>query len=110
MRAAKPMIARSRIMSDSPLSPPDSASCCGDDHGDHVAPAASKVDRTSAYCCPMCAGVESDRPGSCPKCGMSLERNPAFQAPARTIYTCPMHPEIEQDHPGHCSICGMALE
>ncbi|MDP9099890.1 MAG: hypothetical protein M3N48_13010 [Verrucomicrobiota bacterium] len=23
----------------------------------------------------MCAGVESDQPRSCPKCGMALERN-----------------------------------
>jgi Cu+-exporting ATPase len=62
------------------------------------------------YFCPMCDGVESDKPGSCPKCGMSLERNPAFREPAKTIYTCPMHPEIEQDHPGNCPICGMTLE
>lgn len=26
----------------------------------------------------MCPGVESDKPGACPKCGMALERNPAF--------------------------------
>ena len=59
----------------------------------------------------MCEGVESDKPGACPKCGLALERNPAA-APARakTIYTCPMHPEIEQDHPGNCPLCGMALE
>jgi P-type Cu+ transporter len=25
------------------------------------------------YLCPMCAGVVSDRPGACPKCGMALE-------------------------------------
>ena len=25
------------------------------------------------YICPMCEGVESDRPGSCPRCGMALE-------------------------------------
>lgn len=30
------------------------------------------------YFCPMCPGVESDKPGTCPKCGMALERNPAF--------------------------------
>ncbi len=60
------------------------------------------------YFCPMCSGVESDRPGDCPKCGMALERNPAWVA--KTIYTCPMHPEIEQDHPGDCPKCGMALE
>ena len=64
----------------------------------------------SKYFCPMCDGVESDKPGSCPKCGMALERNPTFREPAKTIYTCPMHPQIEQDHPGNCPICGMTLE
>jgi Cu+-exporting ATPase len=59
----------------------------------------------------MCDGVVSDQLGSCPKCGMALERNPAYRpAPPRTIYTCPMHPEIERDQPGACPICGMALE
>ena len=58
----------------------------------------------------MCPGVESDKPGNCPKCGMALERNPAWKPAAKTIYTCPMHPEVEQDHPGDCPKCGMALE
>ncbi len=58
----------------------------------------------------MCSGVESDVPGACPKCGMALERNPAWKAEVKTIYTCPMHPEIERDQPGDCPICGMALE
>lgn len=61
------------------------------------------------YVCPMCEGVESDRPGSCPSCGMALE--PAKpQAAKRTVYTCPMHPEVEQDEPGTCPKCGMELE
>ncbi|MEO6874060.1 MAG: heavy metal-binding domain-containing protein, partial [Opitutaceae bacterium] len=64
----------------------------------------------AAYFCPMCPGVESDKPGTCPKCGMALERNPAVPLAGKTIYTCPMHPQIEQDHPGNCPICGMALE
>ena len=55
-------------------------------------------------------GVENDPPGSSPKCGMALERNPTFREPAKTIYTCPMHPQIEQDHPGNCPICGMTVE
>lgn len=56
----------------------------------------------------MCPGVESDKPGTCPKCGMALERNHAFvEAKA---YTCPMHPEVQEDHPGNCPKCGMALE
>ncbi len=65
---------------------------------------------TAKYFCPMCPGVESGEPGDCPKCGMALERNPAWQPAARTIYTCPMHPEVQQDHPGDCPKCGMALE
>jgi Cu+-exporting ATPase len=59
----------------------------------------------------MCPGVESEKPGDCPKCGMSLELDPAYRVPVgKTIYTCPMHPQIEQDHPGDCPICGMTLE
>lgn len=56
----------------------------------------------------MCPGVESDKPGACPKCGMALERNPSYRA--KTLYTCPMHPEVRQEGPGACPICGMALE
>jgi len=58
----------------------------------------------------MCPGVESDQPGDCPKCGMALERNPAFAGAGKTAYTCPMHPEVRQDHPGDCPKCGMPLE
>ena len=81
--------------------------CCGggEHHHGNVKPSAA-----AKYFCPMCPGVESDKPGDCPKCGMALERNPAWQQSARTIYTCPMHPEVEQDHPGDCPKCGMALE
>ncbi|MBN8707941.1 MAG: copper-translocating P-type ATPase, partial [Verrucomicrobia bacterium] len=52
--------------------------------------------------------VESDKPGSCPRCGMALERNPTFRR--SMTYVCPMHPEVRQNHPGNCPICGMALE
>ena len=67
---------------------------------------------SAQYFCPMCPGVESDKPGDCPKCGMALERNAAWVAPStgKSIYTCPMHPEVQQDHPGDCPKCGMALE
>ncbi|OYV64083.1 MAG: copper-translocating P-type ATPase, partial [Actinobacteria bacterium 21-64-8] len=68
----------------------------------HAAPAQAR------YVCPMCAGVESDRPAACPKCGMALE--PAAPAARQTLYTCPMHPEIEQASPGSCPKCGMDLE
>ncbi len=77
-------------------------------HGDHDEATCPTRPAARKYFCPMCEGVESDEPGTCPKCGMALDRNPA--APASTVYTCPMHPQIEQDHPGDCPICGMALE
>ncbi len=80
-------------------------------HHNHGAEAV-KPSTAAKYFCPMCPGVEADEPGDCPKCGMALERNPAWVAPTagQVIYTCPMHPEVEQDHPGTCPKCGMALE
>lgn len=79
--------------------------CCAH-HGSHK----DATRPTKEWFCPMCPGVESDSPGSCPKCGMALERNPTFRKETKTIYTCPMHPEVRQDEPGACPICGMALE
>ncbi len=62
------------------------------------------------YICPMCEGVESDKPDNCPKCGMALELAKPTIGGRKTIYTCPMHPEIEQEEPGTCPKCGMDLE
>ncbi|NUM75496.1 heavy metal translocating P-type ATPase [candidate division KSB1 bacterium] len=78
--------------------------------GANGAAAEVKPSSTAKYFCPMCEGIESDKPGDCPKCGMALEKNPAWKPAGKVIYTCPMHPEIEQDEPGDCPICGMALE
>ena len=78
----------------------------GANMGESVQPSSS-----AKYFCPMCEGVESAEPGDCPKCGMRLERNPAYRAPiAEKIWTCPMHPEVQQEHPGECPKCGMDLE
>src|SRR5690606_16027039 len=49
-----------------------------------------------------------DKPGSCPVCGMNLEKLPQLSKPAST-FTCPMHPEVVSDVPGSCPICGMDL-
>ena len=88
-----------------------SSGCDGRNGGhSHHASADVKPSAAAKYFCPMCEGVTSDKPGSCPKCGMALERNPAWKAERKVIYTCPMHPQIEQDHPGNCPICGMTLE
>lgn len=86
--------------------PLEKKSCCGGHpHGAEVKPSGG-----AKYFCPMCPGVESDKPGDCPVCGMALERNPMWKPESKTIYTCPMHPEIERDHPGDCPKCGMPLE
>ena len=63
-----------------------------------------------SYTCPMHPEVISDKPGNCPKCGMTLEPMRPTPSETKTIYTCPMHPEIEQDRPGQCPKCGMNLE
>ncbi len=91
-----------------PPEPDKKNSCCHAGHHHHDADV--RPSSGAKYFCPMCPGVESDKPGDCPKCGMALDRNPAWKAAAVTVYTCPMHPEIEQDHPGDCPKCGMALE
>ncbi len=70
-----------------------------------------KPSRSAKYFCPMCEGVESSEPGDCPKCGMRMKINPAFNAVGKSqIWTCPMHPEVQQDGPGACPKCGMDLE
>src|SRR5579875_1221869 len=69
---------------------------------------AAKPPAAGAYFCPMHPEVSATRAGSCPQCGMALERA-ATPQPA-VEYTCPMHPEIVRDRPGACPKCGMALE
>ena len=102
--------------------------------GQGATPASPEAVSTEAiYTCPMHPEVRQDKPGNCPKCGMTLQplaidpkatadaavRSPSaappaatapVPVPAGTIYTCPMHPEIRQDHPGNCPKCGMTLE
>ena len=84
-------------------------SCCCHGAGAAAAAPARPSSGSAAYICPMCPGVESDEPGSCPMCGMPLEPVLQVQLP-ETIYTCPMHPEVQQPAPGTCPKCGMALE
>jgi len=82
--------------------------CSHSKHSNHCESAKTPV--TAKYFCPMCEGVESGEPGDCPKCGMDLERNPAYKDKDSSQWTCPMHPEVKQDHPGQCPKCGMDLE
>ena len=62
------------------------------------------------YTYPMHQEVQSDKPGSCPTCGMALESARPSAQKQTVISICPMHPEIEQEGPGSCPKCGMDLE
>jgi len=55
------------------------------------------------YTCSMHPEITSDKPGTCPKCGMDLVQK------ATTQYTCPMHPEVISDSPRKCPQCKMDL-
>jgi len=68
-----------------------------------------KTDTTmkTVYTCPMHPDVTSDKPGKCPKCGMTLVAKKVKADKA--VYTCPMHPDVVSDKPGKCPKCGMDL-
>ena len=74
----------------------------------HEKPTFSNENAGKYYCPMMCEGDKVyDKMGSCPVCGMNLEKIPELKQ--KQLYTCPMHPQIVSDHPGNCSICGMDL-
>jgi len=81
------------------------------------------------YTCPMPehSDVRQDKPGKCPKCGMTLipvmsrprlttmsgmlmPSGSIIEPPAK-LYTCPMaeHADVVSDKPGECPKCGMEL-
>jgi Cu+-exporting ATPase len=95
------------------MHPNESAhSCCNDrvDAGSSGGAAKAAVAPGGAFTCPMHPEVLSDRPESCPKCGMALESVAPAPPSDRVEYVCPMHPQIVRGAPGSCPICGMALE
>lgn len=80
------------------------------------------------YTCPMHPEIQSDKPGKCPKCGMTLiemdeQSHGGMESMQHTshtpkenthqnqeiFYTCPMDPDVIQDTPGNCPKCGMKL-
>ncbi len=84
------------------------AGACRHDARPAVSP--ELASQATRWICPMCPEVESDHAGTCPKCGMALEPDPATRPARRTRWVCPMHPEVVRDEPGTCPECGMALE
>ena len=74
-----------------------------------------QVQAMKTHICPMHPTVVSDKPGSCPICGMDLvqkEMNGGHRHDAQMeheTYICPMHPTVVSDKPGSCPICNMDL-
>ena len=85
-------------------------SCCSTHTHSDKKEVMTSVIANGKYYCPMhCEGDKIyDKPGSCPVCGMNLEKVPELSTIPK-MYTCPMHPEVIKDAPGSCPICGMDL-
>jgi len=85
-----------------------SYSCCSLPHS--ALPLSIAGTERGTYYCPMhCEGDKTyDKPGSCPVCGMNLEKLPVV---ATASYYCPMYCEGDKTYgvPGTCPVCGMDL-
>jgi hypothetical protein len=57
------------------------------------------------YTCPMHAGVTSEKPGKCSKCGINLVKR---ETPVHS-YFCSRHIGVSQDKPGKCPFCDRDL-
>ena len=100
--------------------------------------ALSKDTGKVVYTCFMHPEIISDKPGTCPKCGMNLvkkgsntsmmkcpmmnemdmnkektnntqQKDSIKTSSAKIIYTCTMHTDVQSDKPGKCTKCGMIL-
>jgi P-type Cu+ transporter len=89
---------------------PIEKSCCSTTNSKVQSTVTLPTNAQGKYYCPMhCEGEKVyDKPGSCPVCGMNLEKVPELSM-AKAMYTCPMHPEVIKEGPGSCPICGMDL-
>lgn len=82
--------------------------CCSDCEKSFLAApgkyAGKKAAPARMYVCPM-GDYQGDKPGKCPKCGMTLVE----KKPAAKKYVCPMGC-AESSKPGRCPKCGMEMK
>ena|SRR5664279_2983680 len=66
---------------------------------------------TNYYTCPMHPDYITDKPGSCPKCGMKLNLSlkEEMKASVTKNYTCPVHLDMTSHNPGKCPQCGRKM-
>jgi len=61
------------------------------------------------YACPMHPEIRQAGPGSCSKCGMTLELiTPDHPKSSKTVWLHPLRPGMIGDAPGTCPTCNMA--
>jgi transcription initiation factor IIE alpha subunit len=75
---------------------------------------AGKIDKPpkyALYTCPTHPEVTSQKPGTCPKCGMTLNLSKKEEMKASQLknYTCPSHADVTSHDPGKCPKCGKKL-
>jgi transcription initiation factor IIE alpha subunit len=63
------------------------------------------------YTCPKHPGQVSKKPGTCPICGMALNRSTKEEMKASEAknYTCPIHLDVVSHQAGTCPKCGKKL-
>lgn len=69
------------------------------------------VQHTAFYTCPMHPDMKSDKPGTCPKCGMNLtlSKKEQLKKDVTKTYSCPVHTNVITNHPGKCPKCNSKL-
>lgn len=86
----------------------------GGGHGSHNSSSMKSGNNSTSglYVCPMHPEIQSEVPGTCPKCGMKLERtkNAASKESSKTTYYCKSHQDYESAHKGKCPTCGKKLK
>jgi len=66
------------------------------------------LQRSVVYVCPMHPEVQSQVPGKCSKCQMTLVAS-AEADRGTDFYACPRHVDVQSTSPSVCAICGMKL-
>jgi len=83
-------------------------------HADHDHDSVDMASNTAYFTCPMESHkhINSQEPGSCPECGMTLVPVIETSPTEAEFYGCPMpeHSHVRAENAGPCPECGMQLK